>query len=225
MTKLEDLLINLDSSPPIEGIRSDSYKIFDFSNSNSDLKTMDMNNKNEFESYIYCKISESNSNFGIGKYAENRILYRRFGIFEEEESRSFHLGLDIWKKEETSVFAPLDGQVESFANNSKPGDYGPTIILKHQTENLDFYTLYGHLNQNAIAKLRLGQVIKKGEKFAELGDWSVNKFWPPHLHFQVIKDLYDYKGDFPGVCVPNEKERWMENSPNPNLLLKIPGLN
>jgi hypothetical protein len=40
--------------------------------------------------------------------------------------------------------AALDGRVHSFQNNDSLGNYGPTIILEHQVEDLTFYTLYGH---------------------------------------------------------------------------------
>ena len=106
--------------------------------------------------------------------------------------------------------------IHSFQDNESIGDYGPTIILEHEIDDFTFYTLYGHLSKISLKGKSEGQIIEKGESFASLGDWDVNVNWPPHLHFQIMKDLK--------VCNYGEKEQRMQNSPNPNLLLKIPGI-
>jgi len=41
------------------------------------------------------------------------------------------------------------------------------------------------------------------------------------LHFQIIKDIKDYKGDYPGVCAAKDLKYYKNNCPNPNLLLKL----
>ncbi|MGM0581157.1 MAG: peptidoglycan DD-metalloendopeptidase family protein, partial [Bacteroidota bacterium] len=70
-------------------------------------------------------------------------------------------------------------------------------------------------------KLAIGDEIKKGEKFSELGPFPENGDWPPHLHFQLISDMKDLKGDFPGVCAPSELEQFKKLCPDPNgFLLK-----
>ncbi|MEQ8518701.1 MAG: peptidoglycan DD-metalloendopeptidase family protein [Cytophagales bacterium] len=203
---------------------SGSFYVFDFSDRNEELASINMNDQREFENYINSKINENNSTFGIGKYAENRILYRRFNLFEKGDPRSFHLGLDIWQKAGTEIHAPLDGIVHSFQNNKSIGDYGPTIILEHAIDNFRFFTLYGHLSRESLIDKHVGKKIKAGEIFCSLGDWSENVNWPAHLHFQIIEDLMDKRGDFPGVCEFGEKEKWMLNCPDPNRLLKIEGL-
>ncbi len=207
-----------------EDFPSASFYVFDFSDKNEELSNINMNDQVAFENYINSKIKKSKSTFGIGKYAENRILYRRFNLFEKGDPRSFHLGIDIWKEAGTGIHAPLDGKVHSFQNNKSIGDYGPTIILEHSINHFIFFTLYGHLSVDSLIDKHVGQEIKAGEKFCTLGDWSVNVNWPPHLHFQIIADLKGFKGDFPGVCELGEKEKWMSNCPDPNRLLKIQGL-
>ncbi len=220
-----EILKHSDCSHIIKGdFPSSRYYTFDFSEANKELLALDMNNKDDFEAYINDKITSSNSHFGIGKYAENRILYRRFNLFETGDSRSFHLGIDIWKDAGTEIMAPLEGVIHSFKDNNAVGDYGPTIILEHSLAGMTFYTLYGHLNKDSLVDKSIGMKISKGESFCALGDWSVNVNWPPHLHFQIIKDMKDKKGDFPGVCKFKDRDVWIENCPDPNLLLKIPGL-
>ncbi len=63
-----------------------------------------------------------------------------------------------------------------------------------------------------------------GEAFAEVGEHHENGGWPPHLHFQIVGDIGSFKGDFPGVAAPFERERFLELCPDPNLILGIPGL-
>ncbi|HEX9902895.1 MAG TPA: aminotransferase class III-fold pyridoxal phosphate-dependent enzyme, partial [Acidobacteriota bacterium] len=43
-----------------------------------------------------------------------------------------------------------------------------------------------------------------------------------HLHFQIVTDLLDRKGEFPGVAPPSRRSLWLGISPDPNLILKIP---
>ena len=74
---------------------------------------------------------------------------------------------------------------------------------------------------NSIKNVQEGETIKKGDVFAEFGIPVENGHWPPHLHFQIIYDMEGKKGDYPGVCRFSEKERYLENCPDPALLLKF----
>jgi len=137
------------------------------------------------------------------------------------EPRRLHLGIDIWGKPHTKVMAPMDGLVHSFAFNNAFGDYGATIILTHNLEGQTFYTLYGHLSLNSIKNIQEGEHIKKGDVFAEFGIPFENGQWPPHLHFQIISDMDRSKGDYPGVCKHSEKESYLSNCPDPDLILQM----
>ena len=129
-----------------------------------------------------------------------------------------HLGLDIWGPADTPVFAPLAGTVHSFAFNDAFGDYGATLILKHQLDDLVFHTLYGHLSLASIQNKKEGQVIVGGETIAWFGAPEENGHWPPHLHFQVIQNMQGNSGDYPGVCSYEDQSGYLENCPNPALL-------
>jgi murein DD-endopeptidase MepM/ murein hydrolase activator NlpD len=146
-------------------------------------------------------------------------------VFDAEkpgaEPRRLHLGIDIWGKPHTAVMAPLAGIVHSFAFNNNFGDYGVTIILTHILDDITYYTLYGHLSLNDIKNLREGERIEKGDVFAEFGLPMENGHWPPHLHFQIIIDLENYKGDYPGVCKYSEREKYLSNCPDPDLILQM----
>lgn len=135
--------------------------------------------------------------------------------------RRLHLGTDIWGKTFTKVMAPLNGIVHSFAFNNGFGNYGATIVLTHNLEGHTFHTLYGHLSLNSLKNLQEGQNVKKGDVFAEFGPPAENGQWPPHLHFQIIIDMQGLKGDYPGVCAFSEREKWLVNCPDPDLILNM----
>ncbi len=152
-----------------------------------------------------------------------RNLYQRSTHFNNEstEERNIHLGIDLWSAAGSSVICPLDGIVHSFNNNTEIGDYGPTIILKHSIKKETFYTLYGHLSLESIENLKIGMPFKKGNQLATLGIAEINGDYAPHLHFQIIKNIGDYRGDYPGVCSQSNLDFYKDNCPDPNLLLKI----
>jgi murein DD-endopeptidase MepM/ murein hydrolase activator NlpD len=183
---------------------------------NSGLREEDYMTLEGLQNYVFGKIKKAGALGGYGGYAEKRAIYRKSGVFTSETDwRSIHLGLDIWFPAGTEVCAPLPGKVYGFGNNDAKGDYGPTIILEHVLGNESFHTLYGHLSEDSLEGLSVGKMILRGESFARLGRPAENVDWPPHLHFQVIKDLHGNRSDYPGVCFESEKEVYMKNCPNP----------
>jgi 4-aminobutyrate aminotransferase-like enzyme len=141
------------------------------------------------------------------------------------------LGLDLFVDAGTRVLAPLDGVVHSVVDNTGPLDYGPTVILEHRADGPagraddqggTFYTLYGHLSRASLATLREGQHVGRGVCLARIGTARENGGWPSHLHFQIVSDLLDHHGDFPGVARPSERRVWLSFSPDPNLIARLP---
>jgi peptidoglycan LD-endopeptidase LytH len=198
----------------------DTILHIDLTENNTELHSLDLLNVVEMDEYISRKIKEANAVCAVGGYLENRYIYRTTQHFQQStEPRSIHLGVDIWAKAGTPVYAPTQGKIHSFANNANIGDYGPTIILEHNLENLTFYTLYGHLNLECLHGLYEGKKIEEGEKIAEFGNFPINGNWSPHLHFQVMTDMLGNKGDFPGVCEPSKKAFFADICLDANLLL------
>ncbi|MDD2198673.1 MAG: peptidoglycan DD-metalloendopeptidase family protein [Bacteroidales bacterium] len=192
----------------------------DLSSNNNELKKVDLKNIAHLSEYIAMTLKRNNKIIGIGGYMEDREIYKKSSHFGTDENvRSIHLGIDLWSKENTPVYAPLDAQIHSFKINDNFGDYGPTIILEHNIEGFKLFTLYGHLSTNSLINKELGQVIKKGENFANLGNSIENGSWPPHLHFQIITDMQNNWGDFPGVCSKKQINYYEQICPNPNILL------
>ncbi|OOQ57585.1 peptidoglycan DD-metalloendopeptidase family protein [Mucilaginibacter pedocola] len=175
-----------------------------------------------FSQYIDRKLAENNCRYAIGGYMEHRTIYARSAHFDtEDEPRRLHLGIDIWGDAGTAIYAPLDGTVHSFQDNDNFGDYGPTIILEHNVAGLKLYSLYGHLSRTSLSGLAEGQTISVGQQVATLGDADENGHWPPHLHFQLMLNIGDAKGDYPGVGKYSEKGKLLANIPNPGLLLQM----
>ena len=199
------------------------YVLLNLSANHTDQLDLNLTSATVFEEFIENHLSKNNAKVAFGGYLETRNLYKRSTVFKNEVSdeRNIHIGLDLWIKAGTSVLAALDGKIHSFQNNTALGDYGPTIILEHSIDNNSFYTLYGHLDLESLVGKKVGQIVKKGEVLAKLGAPPINGDYAPHLHFQIIKDLQNKNGDYPGVCSKNDLKFYTENCPNPNFLLKI----
>lgn len=196
---------------------------FDFTASNTELRPEDVADTGKFSQWVNQKLRDNNCRYGIGGYMEHRTLYARSELFNTgDEPRRLHLGIDIWADAGTPVYAPLSGNIHSFADNDHFGDYGPTIILKHDLNGLVLYSLYGHLNRQSLEGLAVGMPVDKGRVLGSFGQPNENGHWPPHLHFQLMFDMEGFYGDYPGVARYSEKDKHLQNIPDPNLLLQFP---
>ncbi|MEM8928966.1 MAG: peptidoglycan DD-metalloendopeptidase family protein [Bacteroidota bacterium] len=195
------------------------YCPIDLSVTNSELDAITISNVEACQEYVTYVLNRGNSKVAYGGYLEQRSLYGNSDRFLGIEPRNIHLGMDFWCDAGTKVLAPLEGVVHSFANNSDFGNYGPTIILTHEVKGNIFHTLYGHLSMGSLDGLYVGKVINAGDVLAALGTPDINVGYAPHLHFQLILDMGDYQGDYPGVCTRSDLPYFSNNCPNPNLLL------
>lgn len=206
-------------------IIKDKFLPLDFTAQNTAINDDILQDTKQFTGWVNRKLATAPARYGIGGYAEHRTVYSSSKVFDAEmpgeEPRRLHLGTDIWGKPNSAVIAPLNGLVHSFAFNNRFGDYGSTIILSHCLDGISFYTLYGHLSLNSIKNIQEGDRIDKGDLFAEFGIPAENGSWPPHLHFQIIVDIGEWSGDYPGVCKFSEKEKWLLNSPDPDSILQL----
>ena len=220
----ESILKSLHTFPVLgNSYNLEDYIPLDLSVNNADLSAVNVSDASDLEAFIWNYKKRNNAKIAYGGYIEKRSIYNRSSHFNQklsETERNIHLGLDLWIEADTPIFAPLDGQIHSFKNNTNYGDYGPTIILKHDVNGITFYTLYGHLSLPSLDQKVVGQTIKRGEQIAALGTAEVNGDYPPHLHFQIIKDIQECYGDYPGVSSLVDLEYYKLNCPNPNLLLQ-----
>jgi len=200
----------------------ETYVPLDLSAANPALHGLEISDPMVCQHYIDSVLDSLEGQVAYGGYLEKRSLYDspRF-VQRASYLRDIHLAMDFWAPAGTDICAPLKGSLHSFANNADPGNYGPTLILEHETKDLTFYTLYGHLSTDSLIGLKAGHTYSKGEPLAVLGDSGVNGGYAPHLHFQLILDLQGFSGDYPGVCADHEVEFFKSNCPDPNLLLKL----
>jgi murein DD-endopeptidase MepM/ murein hydrolase activator NlpD len=220
------LLLGISDSPlSVFGpeLPADGFARLNLSVQNKLLTTYDITDPDQCQGYIDLVLYQNNAKVAYGGYLEQRNLYQKIENFGNNGrgARDFHLGIDLWTTECTPVLSPLKGIIHSYANNKGYGNYGPTVILQHQTGDLVFYTLYGHLSRESLSGIQPGQIIERGKKLAELGSPQENGGYAPHLHFQVIVDIQDHMGDYPGVCSELDLNFYQENCPDPNLLLKL----
>lgn len=203
----------------------DKLLLMDFTGQNKTLTADLVEDTDRFTAYVEQQLAAAGCRYGIGGYDELRAVYNRSELFDGvqagEEPRRLHIGIDIWGAAGTPVYAFLGGMVHSFAFNDQYGDYGATLVLLHQLDGLAFYTLYGHISLADIQKLSSGQYISIGQQIARFGMPAENGHWPPHLHFQVILDMELKEGDYPGVCKVSEREKYLQNCPDPDLILQL----
>ena len=248
MTPLENILRkNQQHFAPVIRFDGTRQKLapLDLTEKNNELDERIYGDTAAFCSYIDGLRKRNHADYLVGGYNELRVVYGRselfstdksaqysrdqegnqssVGIFhgESTEPRRLHIGTDIWAEAGTPVFAFTNGTIHSFAFNDHYGDYGATLILAHEVEGISFHTLYGHISLDDIADTRVGDAVLRGQEIAHFGELHENGHWPPHLHFQVIQDMGFFEGDYPGVCRYSEREKYLANCPDPDLILQL----
>ena len=210
--------------PVVEYTATDQLLRMDFTENNPQLTPAVYHDLSLFSAFINRLLGDNQCRYGIGGYNERRVIYASSAHFDgADEPRRLHLGIDIWGPAGTPVFAFMGGRVHSFAFNDRQGDYGATLVLQHQLEGISFHTLYGHISLGDIENLSAAQYVIRGQRIAHFGMPEENGYWPPHLHFQVITDMQLHQGDYPGVCKYSEREKYLQNCPDPNLILQMRG--
>jgi 4-aminobutyrate aminotransferase-like enzyme/Ser/Thr protein kinase RdoA (MazF antagonist) len=232
---------------PIWGKTWEAMKIypFDLSVGNQLFGSSDIGaSPQRFEALLNADMAKTGATVAVGGYDEARLIYSApeftSGEDKSAERRTVHLGLDLWASAGTPLYAPLAGKVVAFNNNTARLDYGPVIILEHRiasTHNqpdqpektvfdlpspVIFYTLYGHLSLASLDGLYVGKEIAAGELFAWMGAPPINGDWAPHVHMQVMLDLLDQGVDYIGVARASQRTMWLNLSPDPNLILRLP---
>ncbi len=201
--------------------------VLDLSVSSPNLTGRDTDDTSAFTERIFGLMREQGITLGIGRFLEPRSLYPKDAFAGREgdprEHRTIHLGIDLFDKPGALVRSPLGGRVKSVRDNDARLDYGPTVILEHDGLAGPFWTLYGHLQRTSVDDLIPGDPVEAGQTIARIGPYPENGDWPPHLHFQIMTDLLAFEGEFPGAALPRERSVWASFSPDPNLVLRLPG--
>jgi len=95
---------------------------------------------------------------------------------------SFHEGIDIAEAEGTEILAAAAGEVVYSGSGLK--GYGNLVVIRSP----GILCVYGHNKRNRV---RVGEVVKKGDHIADLG--STGKSTGPHLHFETRIKAEDNK--------------------------------
>ena len=208
-------------------LMSDDVYVHDFSVASLRIGSLDeWRDQRRFSELVDQELASTGARAGIGRYDEVRAIYTT-DLFRVEgndgpEWRTVHVGIDVGAPPGTAIHAPLDGTIHSLRDNDAPGDYGPTVVLEHRSnDHPTFWTLYGHLSRESLSQLAVGQRLAAGDQLARLGDVTENGGWWPHVHVQVICDLLGRSGDFQGVARPNEHAVMLSVSPDPSPLLGL----
>ena len=188
----------------------------DLSTSNREFDGL---SKPEWDRAIENKIADAGAIAAVGGYLEKRSVYEDTPNFEGDEDRNVHIGVDVFMPAGTPVHAPLAGEVYCFANRQGEGDYGPVIILRHELDGIFFHSLYGHLTESSLDGLSRGMAVDAGAPIAAIGDRPRNGDWPPHLHFQLIRDLQGLDDNYPGVAHAADLDFYRVNCPDPGALI------
>jgi murein DD-endopeptidase MepM/ murein hydrolase activator NlpD len=154
--------------------------------------------------------------WGIGKFNEKRRdAYRLF----YHGDRDIHLGVDLFGPVGTEICAFADGEILLTGYNAEPGDYGATIICKHQLhDGTIIYALYGHLSKSSLAGKEAGETIHAGDVIAWTGGRHENGGWASHVHFQLARNKPTVC-DMPGVASSTQLEDALKNYPDPRIVL------
>jgi murein DD-endopeptidase MepM/ murein hydrolase activator NlpD len=129
------------------------------------------------------------------------------------EGRQMHEGLDIRSVQHDRhgeptdpVMASVDGTVVYINRKPALSNYGNYIVLRHQIDGMDVFTLYAHLSQFREG-LRAGMAVKAGEVIAIMGRTSNTRARiakdRAHVHFEINLFMNEnfagwYKRAFPG---------------------------
>jgi murein DD-endopeptidase MepM/ murein hydrolase activator NlpD len=106
-----------------------------------------------------------------------------------------HEGLDIRSVQRDAhgepvdpVLATMDGTVVYFSTHPALSNYGNYIVLKHEVEGIEVYSLYAHLHEVRTG-LKAGLAVKAGEQIAIMGRTAnthegISKD-RAHVHFEL----------------------------------------
>jgi hypothetical protein len=159
---------------------------FDLSSRNLAVQRVDWSDPRASTAYVFGELARHGRSWGIGSYGEERAALLRAFPQMVLSGRVIHCGLDLILPAGSLVFAPLPGRVFAAGFEDGPGNYGSYVVLRHESNGVGWYTLYGHLSRPHL--VRPDQVIAAGDRLGALGGAEDNGGWFPHLHLQRITE-------------------------------------
>lgn len=148
----------------------------------------------------------------IGKYAEDRSSLLS-DTYIGQEGRTYHLGMDIFARDQEPVYAPCNGNI--LAADQIQG-YGYYIIFQPDPRILPQLVLLGHLSKDLPV---IGEQVSGGDQIARLGDWNENGGWSRHIHVQLFNNLPEGRVVPPGYATLEDLEQSKALYPDPSILV------
>jgi hypothetical protein len=131
------------------------------------------------------------------------------------EGNQFHEGLDIKCLERDKHNEPIDsvhvtaaGTVAYINNRPALSNYGRYIVVRHEMEGIEIYSVYAHLSQ-ILPSIRPGVKVTAGEHIAIMGRTTntrerISKE-RAHVHFELNVLLNDRFGAWYAKAYPNQR--------------------
>ncbi len=131
------------------------------------------------------------------------------------DGRQIHEGLDIRclqrdKHGEPTdpVMATADGTVAYFSTHPSLSNYGNYLVVRHNIDGIEIYSLYAHLRE-IRHDLRIGQAVKAGETVAVMGRTAnthegISKE-RAHVHFELNLLANDEFSSWHKKTLPGER--------------------
>ncbi len=135
--------------------------------------------------------------------------------FVRSDGHQLHEGIDIRclrydarGEPADEVLASAPGTVSYLNLRPELSTYGIYVVLRHQVEGLEVYSLYAHLSQ-VSAGLSEGSVVRSGERLGIMGRTSntsqrISKD-RAHLHFEIAFLLNDRFAEWQRRTQPGER--------------------
>jgi hypothetical protein len=145
-----------------------------------------------------------------------------FGLVRNEGWR-FHEGIDVRplthdaRGEPTDpVVATADGVVAYVNDRSPLSNYGKYVVIRHQIDGLEVYSLYGHLSQTKVA---IRQQVSAGQVIGIMGRTTNtrDRIGPEraHVHFELDLLLNDrFPAYFKQYCPGERNDHGLFNGQN-----------
>ena len=93
--------------------------VLDLTGANPSLSCIDLSNALAFQAYIDEQLAKTGARVAVGRYDEDRIVYRHSSLFGGDEARSVHLGIDLFVPPGTPLMAPHEAAVHSMAGQRR----------------------------------------------------------------------------------------------------------
>jgi murein DD-endopeptidase MepM/ murein hydrolase activator NlpD len=119
--------------------------------------------------------------FSYGGWLEDRsILWK--GSYLKDDNKYIHLGLDVNAPAGTPVALDMPGRL-ALVDNDHPlaQGWGTRVMVK--LDDAPIVLIYAHL---ANVKYEVGEALKRGDIFAEVGSSDWNGIWYTHTHVQAM---------------------------------------